>query len=183
MISVPDRRQTVELIDQACASGAARERACQEIGISLRTYQRWTRAGGIQADGWPTAERPAPANQLTQAEREAILEVCNRREHESLPPSRSCRVWPTRGNISPRNRASIGSCDKTAKSNAGVKRRRRERYRSPRNTKPLRRTVTVHTPLCRKREYWLRDRQSNGDGLTALALFAGLTQDLVGADS
>ena len=87
MISAPDRRQTVELIDQACARGAACENACKEMGISLRTYQRWTSDGSVKADGRPTAKRAAPANQLTQAEREAILDVCNRKEYESLPPS------------------------------------------------------------------------------------------------
>lgn len=34
MISASDRRQTVKLIDQACARGAAREKACKEMGIS-----------------------------------------------------------------------------------------------------------------------------------------------------
>lgn len=38
MISAPDRRQAVELIEEAVAAGAATQRACAELQISLRTY-------------------------------------------------------------------------------------------------------------------------------------------------
>ena len=91
MIGAPDRRETVELIDQACASGAAREKACKEMGISLRTYQRWTRGSGVKADGRPTAVRPVPANKLTEAERGAILAVCNGKAYEK-PSAQSDRA-------------------------------------------------------------------------------------------
>jgi transposase InsO family protein len=87
MISAPDRRRAFELIEQAMAQGATQERACELLGISVRTYQRWTREGGVERDARPEAERPPPANRLSEAERERILEVCNQPEYSHLPPS------------------------------------------------------------------------------------------------
>lgn len=87
MISAPDRRNAVELINQASTRGAGREKVCEQVGINLRTYQRWMRDTGVKVDGRPAAQCPAPANKLTQVERDAILEVCNRVAYPSLPPS------------------------------------------------------------------------------------------------
>ena len=48
MISASDRRQAVELIDEAVAAGASLKRACEELGLSLRSYQRWTQGDDLQ---------------------------------------------------------------------------------------------------------------------------------------
>ena len=87
MISTPDRRRAVELVEHAMAQGARQEKACALLGISARTYQRWTREGGTEPDRRPEAPRPVPANRLSETERERILEVCNQSEFASLPPS------------------------------------------------------------------------------------------------
>jgi len=87
MISTQDRRQAIELIDEAVAGGARRARACKLLGLSLRTVQRWTRAGEVTEDRRPSAERPTPPNALSEAERAEVLAVCNSPEHASLPPS------------------------------------------------------------------------------------------------
>jgi transposase InsO family protein len=87
MISAPDRRHAVELIDEAVAAGASRKKACEELEISPRTYRRWRLDGGVKADGRPQAKRPEPANKLSAQERRQILNVCNREEYSSLPPS------------------------------------------------------------------------------------------------
>jgi len=86
MISTPDRQKAVELIDEARAAGARLKPACQVLGISGRTYQRWTDQGGVRADGRPEADRPLPSNALTDEERQAIVAVCNQPEHASMPP-------------------------------------------------------------------------------------------------
>ncbi|RMH37251.1 MAG: IS3 family transposase [Gammaproteobacteria bacterium] len=91
MTSIPDRRQAFELVEQAMAQGARQAKACELLGISARTYQRWTRKGGIVPDGRPEASRPAPANRLSEAERAHIVEVCNRPEYANLPP---CQIVP-----------------------------------------------------------------------------------------
>ena len=87
MISTPDRRNAVALIDEAVNSGARRPKACAELGISDRTYRRWTAEGEVTVDQRPFVERPTPANALSDEERQAVLDVCNEPEFASLPPS------------------------------------------------------------------------------------------------
>jgi transposase InsO family protein len=86
MISAADRRHAVELIDEARAKGARLSPACETLGLSARTVQRWTQEGGVRADQRPLLERPKPANALTPDEEQAILEVCHRPAFASLPP-------------------------------------------------------------------------------------------------
>jgi transposase len=87
MISASDRHRTVTLIQAAMAAGATQASACETLGLSPRTYQRWTRQGEVQGDGRPVAQRRAPANKLSGAERSRILEVCNCPEFASKPPA------------------------------------------------------------------------------------------------
>ncbi|MCK5893511.1 MAG: hypothetical protein KAG53_03660 [Endozoicomonadaceae bacterium] len=47
MISYPNRQAFIRLITEAVDSSAGKQRACEEIGISIRTLQRWTKGGGI----------------------------------------------------------------------------------------------------------------------------------------
>jgi len=86
MISEPDRRKTIMLIDNAHQDGARLAKACQITGISARTYQRWTADGDVKTDARPTADRPEPANKLTTQERQNILDICHQPENASLPP-------------------------------------------------------------------------------------------------
>jgi transposase InsO family protein len=86
MISGPDRQHAVELIDEARSKGARLEPACCTLGLTARTYQRWTRGGNLQEDQRPFADRSVPANALTAAEEQAILDVCHRPAFANLPP-------------------------------------------------------------------------------------------------
>jgi len=87
LTSYSERKQLVQWIQEANESGARLKRACQEAGISLRTYKRWYRDGKVQEDQRPLCQRPAPTNKLSPEERETILTVCNLPEYASLPPS------------------------------------------------------------------------------------------------
>ena len=91
MISDPDRRQTVELIDEARHEGARLEQACRMMDISARTYQRWTKNGEVQSDQRPETPRPEPSNKLSVEEREHVLRICHEPEYASLPP---CQIVP-----------------------------------------------------------------------------------------
>ena len=75
MISTPDRQRAVALINEAIDNGSCKSPACREIGITLRTFERWTRAGEISADHRPLAVRPVPSNKLSDAERAQVLET------------------------------------------------------------------------------------------------------------
>ncbi len=71
----------------AVDSGARKFKACEELGITVRTCQRWTEGGAIKVDGRADAARPPPANKLSDEEREEVLLVTQRKDFKDLPPS------------------------------------------------------------------------------------------------
>ncbi|WP_442886025.1 DDE-type integrase/transposase/recombinase [Desulfotomaculum sp. 1211_IL3151] len=85
LISDSDRRQAIILIKEAVASGARETAACEELGISRRTLQRWRSNLSPLGDQRKYANRIAPANKLSEDERQAIVETAP--EFKSLPPS------------------------------------------------------------------------------------------------
>jgi len=87
MISTPDRRQAVTLIDEAVAAGARKAPACKVLGLSLRTVQRWMQDGQLKSDRRPEVTRPTPKHALSAEERDAVLAACHTSEHAGLPPS------------------------------------------------------------------------------------------------
>lgn len=82
-----ERQELIKIIQLSVEAGCRLEKACEEVDLSLRTYRRWYRAGQVQVDLRPHAQRLAPTNKLSPQERQAILDVCNEPEHASLPPS------------------------------------------------------------------------------------------------
>jgi putative transposase len=86
MISAPDRKMAVELISEAVDSGAALYKACAELGISKRTYNRWKETDSDYIDKRTICERPEPVNKLSQEEKETILEMMNSEEFASKTP-------------------------------------------------------------------------------------------------
>lgn len=87
LISAPDRAKAVELINEARADGARLKPACRVIGISDRTYQRWTKGDCINEDQRPIIDRSAPKNKLTEKERAKVIEIANSPDFADLPPS------------------------------------------------------------------------------------------------
>lgn len=83
MTSLLDRQCILALINEATDGGARRWRACQVLGLTPRTLQRWHHA---PSDRRPQASRPVPANALSPAERAHVLEVVNAPAHASLTP-------------------------------------------------------------------------------------------------
>lgn len=80
-----ERQRVVSLIQEAIQSGARQQQACDVLELSSRTYQRWIKAG-VVSDGRMMTKRPAPANQLSDDERQQILAVCNAPPYSQLPP-------------------------------------------------------------------------------------------------
>jgi putative transposase len=101
MISASDRQEAMTLIREAVQAGARQALACEELGVSGRTLQRWQHQA---ADGRPDAQRPAPPNKLSEEERRAVLEVINRPDFASLTPHQIVPSWPMKGSFWPRNR-------------------------------------------------------------------------------
>jgi len=75
----------MELIDEAVAAGARQEPACEILGLSARTIQRWREEGG----GEDRRQGPdtEPANKLSTDERQELLAVVNSPKFRDLPPA------------------------------------------------------------------------------------------------
>jgi putative transposase len=87
MISTQDRIILIELIKEAIASGARIDPACDIVGISMRTYERWIFGGVTNIDQRPLAERPEPKNKLSHDEYKSVLRISNLPQYADLSPS------------------------------------------------------------------------------------------------
>lgn len=87
------------MIREAQAAGCRLHRASAELGLSVRTFQRWVREGdgAIAADGRTTVAKPAPGHKLSEEEKQALLAVANSAEFASLPPSQIVPALADRG--------------------------------------------------------------------------------------
>jgi len=83
------RKDIIEFVNEAQKSGARQSKACEIIGISAKTLQRWKRRGNEQ-DGRIDANRE-PKNKLTELERQRVLDITNTAEYANLPP---CQIVP-----------------------------------------------------------------------------------------
>jgi putative transposase len=88
LISLPERQDAVSLIQEACNHGARKSKACELLGVSLRTIERWERSRVV--DRRKGANKKV-GNKLKAEEREAILSIVNSPEHRDLPP---CQIVP-----------------------------------------------------------------------------------------
>ncbi len=79
------RQKAIELINEAHAAGAGLLSASGEIGISLRTLQRW-RQRLLGEDRRQGSCRHVP-HRLTAEERQRILLTCNQPQYAAVPPS------------------------------------------------------------------------------------------------
>lgn len=77
----------MDWISEATEAGARKAQACTEVGLTLRTLQRWMEGNEVKVDARTTTPRPTPSNKLSKAEQDAVLTACNRAEHAQLPPS------------------------------------------------------------------------------------------------
>lgn len=87
MISTPNRKLAVDLINEERAAGARLQPACEVLNISDRTYQRWVKEGDVVEDQRPIVKRPTPKNKLTKEERAEVIQTVNSPEFAVLVPS------------------------------------------------------------------------------------------------
>lgn len=86
---------TIALIDEAVASGARVAKACEVVGITSRTLERWRKDDvGVDRRAGP---RQAPPHQLSEAERTRILEVANSPEFRDKSPRQIVPTLSDRG--------------------------------------------------------------------------------------
>ena len=86
---VEQRRRVLELIAEAVASGARQRAACRELGLDVRTVQRW-RAGSTE-DG-RSGPLSRPSNSITEQQRQHVLALLTSPRFRELSPK---QVVPT----------------------------------------------------------------------------------------
>ena len=73
-----------QLIDEAMGHGASKTRACEIVGVCIRTLQRWE-TKGFEDDRKTRTQ--TPRNKLNDQERQAVIDSCNQPENRSLSPT------------------------------------------------------------------------------------------------
>jgi transposase InsO family protein len=79
------RTDIMTLIGEAIAAGARQKQACEVIGFSAKTLQRWHQPAHPQ-DGRLTSQH-RPKNKLDDLEKQRIINLMNQTEYAHLPPS------------------------------------------------------------------------------------------------
>lgn len=74
----------IALVNEAMAEGVSQSAACELIGVSERSVQRWRTGPGEDGRRGPLTR---PANALSPAERKAVLDRANSTEFRDLSPS------------------------------------------------------------------------------------------------
>jgi transposase InsO family protein len=83
------RKEIQNLIDEARCAGARQSQACKVIGISAKTYQRWSSSDSANDGRLDTGREPP--NKLSELERRRLLKVANEPDYANLPP---CKIVP-----------------------------------------------------------------------------------------
>ena len=81
-----ERKEIISLIEEAVNAGSRQSKACEIIGLSPKTIQRWSQPDNEQ-DGRIDAQHE-PANKLTEAEYQRIVATANDPEYADLSPSK-----------------------------------------------------------------------------------------------
>ncbi len=90
-----ERQTVLTLIAEACEQGARKAPACQLLGISVRSIQRWEKAE-TQRDRRLDVDRE-PANKLSEEEYQHIREAVNDPVYAALPPSKIVPLLASEG--------------------------------------------------------------------------------------
>ena len=72
------------LAEEAACAGAHLERVAEHLGVSARTIQRWAGTNGDEDQR--RGPNTAPANKLSEAEKDKVIEIANSPEYRDLSP-------------------------------------------------------------------------------------------------
>ena len=86
MTSHEERQQVIVLLNESVAAGARQAKACEILGLSERTIQRWQTGATVRCDQRPIRNYQPP-HKLTDIERPEVLAIANSDEFGHLPPS------------------------------------------------------------------------------------------------
>lgn len=83
MIPFEEKKRTIELVKEATASGARKEKACETIGISIRSFQRWETT--CKTDGRKGSIKRIP-RKLTEEEVQKVKDTACEEKYKDLNP-------------------------------------------------------------------------------------------------
>ena len=86
MTAHEERKQVIVFLNESIAAGARQAQACEVLGLSERTLQRWQTGENIPCDQ-RSVRNYQPPHKLTEIERAQVLAVANSDEFGHLPPS------------------------------------------------------------------------------------------------
>jgi putative transposase len=81
-VSISDRQECLDLVREANAGGARKELACELLGVTVRTVERWANRPEDLRRGPITM----PSSALTSEEKMEVLKIANSAEYANLPP-------------------------------------------------------------------------------------------------
>lgn len=83
-MTLEDRQTSMVLLGNAVSAGARRERACDVMGISLRTIERWEESP--ERPDQRRGPKTVPKNKLSEKECQKVLEIATSPEFRDCPP-------------------------------------------------------------------------------------------------
>lgn len=78
-----EKQQALELVKEATAAGARKEKACETIGVSIRAFQRWDRRCTLDARKGAAKRIP---RKLTEEERQMVIDTACGQRYKDLNP-------------------------------------------------------------------------------------------------
>jgi len=89
------RKQLLIGLREACQAGARLRQACNVVGLSVRTVQRWQKADSLRDGRLEANHRPSHA--LNEIERQRILKVVNQSDYAALSPNKIVPLLADKG--------------------------------------------------------------------------------------
>lgn len=86
LFSKIERLRILDLIREACEGGARKQAACELLGVSCKTIQRWQSSNLLEDKR--SFKELVPVNKLTNEERKKILEVVNQPRYANMSPAK-----------------------------------------------------------------------------------------------
>lgn len=95
LINSETRAEILKLVKETVSNGCRKKIACEDLGIVIRTIQRWEKAESLVDKR--TTRQFEPKHKLTKEERDEILKIVNQPEFRDLPPSQIVPILLDRG--------------------------------------------------------------------------------------
>jgi len=84
LIPAREKERVIALIDEACQAGARLRKACEVLGLSARTVQRWRKPDALEDRRKESSK--TPGNKISEVDRQVILNLVNSDKYKDMNP-------------------------------------------------------------------------------------------------